>query len=81
MNKPSQIWMCLVSIIAALAAGAARGQEATYTVKAMTPETALKAAQAALRRVPHSPQNLRPASFAVPQAGQFTRGSPSGRQL
>lgn len=50
MNKPSQIWMCLVSIIAALAAGAAWGQEATYTVKAMTPETALRAAQAALRK-------------------------------
>lgn len=33
-----------------LAAGAARGQEATYAVKLMTPETALKAAQAALKR-------------------------------
>jgi uncharacterized protein GlcG (DUF336 family) len=37
-------------IIAALAAGAVRGQDATYTVKLMTPETALKAAQAALKK-------------------------------
>jgi uncharacterized protein GlcG (DUF336 family) len=36
--------------IAALTAGAARGQEATYTVKLMTVETALKAAQAALKK-------------------------------
>jgi uncharacterized protein GlcG (DUF336 family) len=39
-----------VCIVAALAAGAARGQEATYTVKLMTVETALKAAQAALKK-------------------------------
>ena len=37
-------------MMAALAAGAARAQEATYTVKMMTPETALKAAQAALKK-------------------------------
>jgi uncharacterized protein GlcG (DUF336 family) len=37
-------------IAAALGAGAARGQDATYTVKLMTPETALKAAQAALAK-------------------------------
>jgi len=37
-------------MIAALAAGAVHGQEATYTVKVMTPETALKAAQAALKK-------------------------------
>lgn len=37
-------------VIAALAAGAVRGQDATYTVKMMTPETALKAAQAALKK-------------------------------
>lgn len=37
-------------VMAALAAGAVRGQEATYTVKMMTPETALKAAQAALMK-------------------------------
>jgi uncharacterized protein GlcG (DUF336 family) len=37
-------------MMAALAAGAARAQEATYTVKLMTPETALKAAQAALKK-------------------------------
>lgn len=35
-------------VAAALAAGAALGQDATYAVKLMTPETALKAAQAAL---------------------------------
>lgn len=35
---------------AALAAGSAPGQDATFTVKMMTPETALKAAQAALKR-------------------------------
>jgi len=37
-------------VMAALAAGAVRCQEATYTVKMMTPETALKAAQAALKK-------------------------------
>ena len=36
--------------IAALAAGVAQGQVATHTVKLMTPETALKAAQAALKK-------------------------------
>ena len=36
--------------IAALAAGVVQGQEATHTVKLMTPETALKAAQAALKK-------------------------------
>ena len=36
--------------IAALAAGVAQGQEATHTVKLITPETALKAAQAALKK-------------------------------
>jgi uncharacterized protein GlcG (DUF336 family) len=36
--------------IAALGAGAARAQDATYSVKLMTPETALKAAQAALKK-------------------------------
>ena len=36
--------------IAAVAAGVAQGQEATHTVKLMTPETALKAAQAALKK-------------------------------
>jgi uncharacterized protein GlcG (DUF336 family) len=37
-------------VVAALAAGAVRSQDATYTVKLMTPETALKAAQAALKK-------------------------------
>lgn len=44
---------CLVAALcagAALATGYARGQDATYTVKLMTPETALKAAQAALKK-------------------------------
>jgi uncharacterized protein GlcG (DUF336 family) len=36
--------------VAALGAGAARAQDATFTVKLMTPETALKAAQAALKK-------------------------------
>ena len=36
--------------MAVLGAGAAQAQEATFTVKVMTPETALKAAQAALRK-------------------------------
>jgi uncharacterized protein GlcG (DUF336 family) len=37
-------------VTAALAAGAVQGQDATHTVKLMTPETALKAAQAALKK-------------------------------
>ena len=44
---------CLVAALsatAALATGYARAQDATYTVKLMTPETALKAAQAALKK-------------------------------
>lgn len=43
-------WLRIACVVAALTAGAVRGQEATYTVKLMTPETALKAAQAALRK-------------------------------
>jgi len=44
-------WLsCALCVVAALAAGTVRGQEATYTVKMMTPETALKAAQAALKK-------------------------------
>ena len=38
----------VLCVAGALAAGAALGQDATYAVKLMTPETALKAAQAAL---------------------------------
>jgi len=38
----------VLCVAGALAAGAAYGQDATYAVKLMTPETALKAAQAAL---------------------------------
>jgi len=37
-------------MMAPLAAGTAGAQDATYTVKIMTPETALKAAQAALKK-------------------------------
>ena len=37
-------------VVAAAAAGAVRAQDATHTVKMMTPETALKAAQAALKK-------------------------------
>ena len=40
----------VLCVIGALAAGTVGGQEATYTVKLMTPETALKAAQAALKK-------------------------------
>ena len=36
--------------MAAVGAGAVQAQDATYTVKQMTPETALKAAQAALKK-------------------------------
>jgi uncharacterized protein GlcG (DUF336 family) len=44
---------CLVVALcgtAALATGSVQGQDATYAVKLMTPETALKAAQAALAK-------------------------------
>jgi uncharacterized protein GlcG (DUF336 family) len=40
----------VLCLVAALGAAVAQGQEATYTVKLMTPETALKAAQAALAK-------------------------------
>jgi uncharacterized protein GlcG (DUF336 family) len=40
----------VLCLVAALGAAAAQGQEATYSVKLMTPETALKAAQAALAK-------------------------------
>ncbi len=39
-----------LSVLAMLAAGAARAQDATHTVKLLTPETALRAAQAALKK-------------------------------
>jgi uncharacterized protein GlcG (DUF336 family) len=41
---------CVGFAIALLFAGAAHAQEATYAVKLLTPETALKAAEAALKR-------------------------------
>lgn len=40
----------LLAAAAVLSCGAAFGQEATFSVKLMTPETALKAAQAALKK-------------------------------
>jgi uncharacterized protein GlcG (DUF336 family) len=40
----------VVSGIALLAAGAAAGQDATFSLRLLTPDTALKAAQAALAR-------------------------------
>ena len=50
MKMVAKTWPRLVCVAAALAAGAVQGQEATYAVKLMTPETALKAAQAALKK-------------------------------
>jgi uncharacterized protein GlcG (DUF336 family) len=50
MNVRAIRWSGALCVTAALAAGAAPAQEATYTVKMMTPETALKAAQAALKK-------------------------------
>ena len=43
-------WRCVLWISGVLAAGTGHAQEAMYTVRMMTPETALKAAQAALKR-------------------------------
>ena len=40
----------VLCVAAALVVGVAHGQDATHSVKLMTPETALKAAQAALRK-------------------------------
>ena len=49
--KTDAKWLSgVLCVMAAFSAGAVRGQEATYTVKLMTPETALKAAQAALKK-------------------------------
>jgi uncharacterized protein GlcG (DUF336 family) len=50
MKMVANTWLRLACVTAALAAGAVQGQEATYSVKLMTPETALKAAQAALKK-------------------------------
>lgn len=43
-------WRRVLWVTGLLAAGAAQAQEATYSVRMMTPETALKAAQAALKK-------------------------------
>jgi uncharacterized protein GlcG (DUF336 family) len=50
MKKNVKWLSAALCVIAAMAAGAVRGQDATYAVKMMTPETALKAAQAALKK-------------------------------
>lgn len=50
MNRITRGLPGLLCVVAALGAEAASGQDATYTVKMMTPETALRAAQAALRK-------------------------------
>ena len=42
--------MRLVAVLALVGAGAAMGADATFSVKVLTPETALKAARAALER-------------------------------
>lgn len=43
-------WLPALCTMTALGAGAAQTQDATYAVRIMTPETALKAAQAALKK-------------------------------
>jgi uncharacterized protein GlcG (DUF336 family) len=49
--KTKAKWLsAALCVTAAWAAGTVRAQEAMYTVKVMTPETALKAAQAALKK-------------------------------
>ena len=50
MNAMTGRLLSALCTIAALGPGIARAQDATYTVKLMTPETALKAAQAALKK-------------------------------
>lgn len=50
MNAMTGRLLSALCTMAALGPGIARAQDATYTVKLMTPETALKAAQAALKK-------------------------------
>lgn len=50
MKTDARRWSWMLCVIAALTAAGAGAGEATYTVKLMTPETALKAAEAALRK-------------------------------
>lgn len=50
MNKMLQVMVASALTAMVLSAGAAQAQDATFTVKLMTPETALKAAQAALKK-------------------------------
>jgi uncharacterized protein GlcG (DUF336 family) len=50
MTSAARRVSAVLSVIAALVAGSAAAQDATYTVKMMTPETALKAAQAVLKK-------------------------------
>lgn len=49
MNAGVRVLSGVLCVIAAASAGAVRAQDATLAVKMMTPETALKAAQAALK--------------------------------
>jgi uncharacterized protein GlcG (DUF336 family) len=50
MKSTTKQWLPVVCTLAALGADAARAQDATHAVKLLTPETALKAAQAALNK-------------------------------
>lgn len=50
MKSAARLVTAVLSVVAALAAATATGEDATYTVKMMTPETALKAAQAVLKK-------------------------------
>jgi len=50
MKSNAERWSWTMCVIVALTAGAAQAGEATYAVKVMTPETALKAAQTALKK-------------------------------
>jgi uncharacterized protein GlcG (DUF336 family) len=50
MKSTMKEWLSGLCAMAALGAGITHAQDATHTVKVMTPETALKAAQAALKK-------------------------------
>jgi uncharacterized protein GlcG (DUF336 family) len=49
-NRPSDLLLWMMACIALSGPFAAQAQDATHAVKMMTPETALKAAQAALKK-------------------------------
>jgi uncharacterized protein GlcG (DUF336 family) len=50
MNRIAREWPVALCAAVALGMAPARGQDATYTVKMLTPETALRAAQATLKK-------------------------------